>query len=56
MQTNFTKKQLQESNIFDANGSLLATSLPFYEIAMDINAPSITDKSFNNNGLVLLCI
>ena len=36
-------------NIFDANGSLLATSLPFYEIAMDINAPSITDKSFNNN-------
>ena len=36
-------------NIFDANGALLATSLPFYEIAMDINAPSITDKSFNNN-------
>ena len=34
-------------NIFDANGALLATSLPYYEVAVDINAPSITDKLFN---------
>src|SRR5436190_10346546 len=34
-------------NIFDANGALLATSLPYYEVAVDINAPSITDKIFN---------
>jgi cell division protein FtsI (penicillin-binding protein 3) len=36
-------------NIFDANGSLLATSLPYYEIAMDINAPSITNKLYKAN-------
>ena len=33
-------------NIFDANGALLATSLPYYEVAVDINAPSITDRIF----------
>ncbi len=33
-------------NIFDANGALLATSLPYYEIGIDINAPSIDDKLF----------
>lgn len=36
-------------NIFDANGALLATSLPYYEVAVDINAPSITDKLYNAN-------
>ena len=33
-------------NIFDANGNLLATSLPYYEVAVDINAPSIDKKLF----------
>ncbi|MFO0355705.1 MAG: penicillin-binding protein [Sphingobacteriaceae bacterium] len=33
-------------NIFDANGALLATSLPYFEIGIDINAPSIDDKLF----------
>lgn len=36
-------------NIFDANGALLATSLPYYEVAVDINAPSITDKLYKEN-------
>lgn len=36
-------------NIFDVNGSLLATSLPYYEIAVDINTPSITNKLFKEN-------
>lgn len=36
-------------NIFDANGALLATSLPYYEVAVDINAPSITDKLYKSN-------
>ena len=36
-------------NIFDANGALLATSLPYYEIAVDINAPSISDKIYKAN-------
>ncbi|MBP9070502.1 MAG: hypothetical protein KBG47_13405, partial [Bacteroidia bacterium] len=31
-------------NIFDVNGALLATSLPYYEIGIDINAPSIDEK------------
>lgn len=34
-------------NIFDVNGNLLATSLPYYEVAVDINAPSIDKKLFN---------
>lgn len=43
-------------NIFDVNGALLATSLPYYEIAVDINAPSITDKLYkgNRDSLALL--
>lgn len=36
-------------NIFDANGALLATSLPYYEVAIDINTPGITDKVFKSN-------
>lgn len=34
-------------NIFDVNGNLLATSLPYYEVAVDINAPSIDQKLFD---------
>jgi cell division protein FtsI (penicillin-binding protein 3) len=33
-------------NIFDANGALLATSLPFFEVAIDINTPYITNAVF----------
>ncbi len=36
-------------NIFDANGALLATSLPYYEIGIDINAPSIDEKLYKSN-------
>lgn len=36
-------------NIFDANGALLATSLPYYEVAIDINTPAITDKFYREN-------
>jgi cell division protein FtsI (penicillin-binding protein 3) len=35
-------------NIFDVNGNLLATSLPYYEVAVDINAPSIDRKTFES--------
>lgn len=38
--------QAVRGNIFDINGNLLATSLPYYEIAVDINAPSIDKKLF----------
>lgn len=36
-------------NIFATDGSLLATSLPYYEIRFDPNANNITDKIFNEN-------
>ncbi|MCE3258567.1 MAG: hypothetical protein K0S12_208 [Bacteroidetes bacterium] len=44
-------------NIFDANGALLATSLPYYEVAVDICAPSIDDKLFNEKkDSLALCL
>ncbi|MBC7862513.1 MAG: hypothetical protein IAF38_06015, partial [Bacteroidia bacterium] len=30
-------------NIYDVNGNLLATSLPYYEVAMDVTVPSSED-------------
>ncbi len=36
-------------NIFETNGSLLATSLPYFEIGVDINAPSIDNKLYKSN-------
>jgi cell division protein FtsI (penicillin-binding protein 3) len=44
-------------NIFATDGSLLATSLPYYEIRFDPNANNITDAVFANNVDSLgLCI
>ena len=36
-------------NIFDVNGNLLATSLPYYEVAVDINVPGLDKKTFKEN-------
>ena len=36
-------------NIYDANGSLLATSLPYFEVGMDVNTDAITKEIFNDN-------
>lgn len=36
-------------NIYDANGSLLATSLPYFEVGMDVNTDAITKETFNEN-------
>jgi cell division protein FtsI (penicillin-binding protein 3) len=36
-------------NIFDVNGQLLATSLPYYDVAMDLNSDPITDDIFESN-------
>ncbi len=36
-------------NIFTDDGSLLATSLPIYEVRMDLAADAITQEIFNNN-------
>src|ERR1039457_4604125 len=36
-------------NIFDVNGQLLATSLPYYDVALDLNSDAITDDIFDDN-------
>ena len=37
-------------NIFAADGSLLATSLPFYEVGMDVNTDYLTYDLFYENA------
>jgi len=44
--TSWVTIEALRGNIFDVNGALLATSLPYYEIGVDICAPSITDDLF----------
>lgn len=36
----------ERGNIFTEDGHLLATSLPYFEIRMDVNAPSLDDHTF----------
>jgi len=36
-------------NIYSADGSLLATTLPIYDIRMDFKADGLTDERFNEN-------
>jgi cell division protein FtsI (penicillin-binding protein 3) len=36
-------------NIYDVNGSLLATSLPYFEVGMDVNTEAITKEIFDSN-------
>ncbi len=36
-------------NIYDVNGNLLATSVPVFEIRMDVATPHISDQIFNHN-------
>lgn len=36
-------------NIYDNNGILLATSLPYYEVGVDVNTEAITDEVFEEN-------
>lgn len=45
--TQYMNIEASRGNIFDENGNLLATSLPYYEVGMDVNAPSITRDTFN---------
>lgn len=44
-------------NIYDANGSLLATSLPYFEVGMDVNTEAITKEFFDDNvDSLALCL
>ncbi|NQY66574.1 MAG: hypothetical protein HRT72_02465, partial [Flavobacteriales bacterium] len=50
---NFSRKIVDikavRGNIYDRNGSLLATSLPIYEVRMDLNSDALTDEVFDKN-------
>lgn len=41
--------EAMRGNIFDVNGQLLATSLPYYDVAVDMNSDAITDEIFEGN-------
>jgi len=45
--TAYVDIEASRGNIFDENGNLLATSLPYYEVGMDVNAPSLVKDTFN---------
>lgn len=49
----FRKVKATRGNIYSDNGSLLATSLPFYKLAFD---PTIPDQDTYNQGLDSLCM
>jgi len=45
----FKKVAAERGNIMAEDGSLLATSLPFFEIRFDPNSTGMSDKDFNDN-------
>jgi cell division protein FtsI (penicillin-binding protein 3) len=47
--TSLEDMEANRGNIFDANGALLATSLPYFEVAVDINAKGISEKFYKAN-------
>lgn len=47
--TRFVDIEAVRGNIYDANGSLLATSLPYFEVGMDVNTDAITKEIFSDN-------
>lgn len=47
--TKFREIEAARGNIFAADGSLLATSKPIYEVRWDANIPSLTDEYFNEH-------
>lgn len=49
LSTRFFDIEAVRGNIYDANGSMLATSLPYYEVGMDINTEAITDEVYRKN-------
>lgn len=47
--TKFDDIEAVRGNIYDANGSVLATSLPYFETGMDVNSDGINSTVFNDN-------
>jgi cell division protein FtsI (penicillin-binding protein 3) len=46
----FIDIEANRGNIYDANGEFLATSVPLFEIRMDVSSPYITDEIFNGKA------
>jgi cell division protein FtsI (penicillin-binding protein 3) len=47
--TDYRTIEAVRGNIYAEDGSLLATSLPIYEVRMDVNAETLTESIFNKN-------
>ncbi|PCJ89033.1 MAG: cell division protein [Flavobacteriales bacterium] len=47
--TRYHNIEAARGNIYAADGSLLATSIPIYEVRMDLNTEAMTDALFNEN-------
>ena len=47
--TDFKNIEAARGNIYAADGSLLATSMPIYEVRMDMKTDALTDEIFNKN-------
>ena len=55
--TDIRSIEASRGNIFSEDGSLLATSVPIYEVRMDTKAEGLTDKVFNNQvDSLALCL
>ncbi len=48
MTTSYYTIEAMRGNIYAADGNLLATSLPYYDIAMDVNTDYLSDEIFNS--------
>jgi cell division protein FtsI (penicillin-binding protein 3) len=49
MNTRVFNIEAARGNIFDCEGNLLATSVPIYDVEMDVNSDPLTDKIFYDN-------
>ena len=47
--TAYRNIEAARGNVYAADGSLLATSVPIYEVRMDVNAEALTNEVFNKN-------
>lgn len=47
--TSYRTIEAERGNVFSENGSLLATSLPFFEVRMDLNSTAMTNADFYKN-------
>jgi len=47
--TSFRTIEAVRGNIYAEDGNLLATSLPYFDVAMDVNTEYMTDDVFNDN-------